>query len=296
MVPLIKLPLDLFLYDFSRWAYLQGLDPLLCEEGSRILTVALTLDPTQHWLPISSLIQFFISLPGDPTFTLADLVASLIPTPLLQSLSLCLVFFSFFFFMRTLYLYLQFSRRLSSYRQENPLFFKQKMRICVSSKIKGSPFVAGLLSPILYLPSSTKHLLSSKEYEAVLAHELEHYRYKDPLIRFLLHLSSSIFFWVPTKWLLKKMEEDQEIGSDHACSSKGIDPVDLACALHKVAKSQSRKSPLFAYHLTKYSLSMRISLLLCVDPAKTGKKQVFLGLLACSLATLLILQGRFWIF
>ena len=32
MIPIIKLPLDLCLYDFSRWSYAQGINPLIAKK------------------------------------------------------------------------------------------------------------------------------------------------------------------------------------------------------------------------------------------------------------------------
>lgn len=75
MIPILKLPFDVYLYDFSRWSYTYGVNPLLAEEGSRNLSIMF------HWVnpftdgffvPITSGIQF--TAPGNFTFTIADVV------------------------------------------------------------------------------------------------------------------------------------------------------------------------------------------------------------------------------
>lgn len=67
MTVLLKLPLDLFFYNFSRWSYLKGINPLCCEEGSRSFSIFLRL-------PGSAGIE--LTAPGSLTFTLADLLGT----------------------------------------------------------------------------------------------------------------------------------------------------------------------------------------------------------------------------
>src|ERR1700759_1725467 len=58
MIPLLKLPFDLCLYNFSRWSYPQGITPLQCEEGTRTLSAKL------HWMNCA--LEF--TAPGNTTF------------------------------------------------------------------------------------------------------------------------------------------------------------------------------------------------------------------------------------
>ena len=75
MIPMLKLPLDLFLYDFTKWAYLHGINPLLCEKGSRTLSATIGLHrPNSSLLaPLHAMIQCTVF--GDKTFTVADLLS-----------------------------------------------------------------------------------------------------------------------------------------------------------------------------------------------------------------------------
>jgi hypothetical protein len=75
MVPIFKLPFDLCLYDFSRWSYVQGINPLNSEEGTRSFSIMIGwISEVTHWfyLPIHTHIQ--MTLPGDLSFTVADIL------------------------------------------------------------------------------------------------------------------------------------------------------------------------------------------------------------------------------
>jgi beta-lactamase regulating signal transducer with metallopeptidase domain len=140
-------------------------------------------------------------------------------------------------------------------------------------------------------------VLSRREYEAVLAHEIEHIRHKDNLVRLILGLVESIFWWVPTKWLHKRIEEGQEIGCDLKCEKYGIHPHDLASAICKsVRHSINAPSPVFAYHLAKNSVYKRVDRLLKPKSKRFGSTGSICSAFAIGLAVLLILLGRFWIF
>lgn len=311
MIPLLKLPLDLYLYDFSRWSYLQGINPLTCEEGTRTLSVlvGLTSSPSDRLsLPIYSKIQF--SIPGSKTFTLADVIGYMINPSHLNFFSASLLFLCIGFFIRKLVIYRRCVKALNSIeinsepatkKISNPhliaLIKKGKYSISASSILNGSPFVAGILSPTIYIPSHLLAYLSTKEYEAVLAHEIEHIRNRDVFIRFILDIITSLFWWVPTKWLQNRIEEGQEISCDDKCRKYGVDSVDLASAIYKSAKHVENHPPyIFAHRLTQHRTLKRIKRLTQPLPSRFQKIHFLSACLATSLAFLVILFGRFWIF
>lgn len=311
MIPILKLPLDLCLYDFSRWSYLQGVNPLHCEEGTRNLSIMFGCKSSlTDWLflPTNSGIQF--SIPGNMTFTLADVIGYMMNPNHLKIFSASLVFLCACFFIRKLVICQRCAKALNSIainsepatkKMRNPHLIarvkKGKYSIFASSILNGSPFVAGLLSPIIYIPSQLSARLSRKEYEAVLAHEIEHIRNRDVFIRFVLDIITSIFWWVPTKWLRNKIEEGQEISCDYQSRKYGVDPVDLASAICKSAKyAQSHPIPIFAHHLTQHKTFKRVKMLVQPLPKRFQKMSFICGCLALSIAFLLILFGRFWMF
>jgi len=59
LIPILKLAANPFLYNFSTWAVLQGVNPLNCEEGTRTLTAALQWGNHFLWFPIVMKLQMF---------------------------------------------------------------------------------------------------------------------------------------------------------------------------------------------------------------------------------------------
>lgn len=308
MIPILKLPLDLFLYDFSRWSYVQGINPLNCEEGTR------TLSALFGWANFPSDWLFFSAIEctvlDHMTFTLADVIGYMATPSYLKIFSASLIFLCACFLMRKLVMYHNCIKSLNSmtiYSKQatrkihNSHFLarmkKGKYSIYASSTLQNSPFIAGLFSPTIYIPSHLLACLTRKEYEAVLAHEMEHIRHRDVFIRFILDIIASIFWWIPTKWLQNKIKEGQEISCDYQCSNYGVHSVDLASAICKSAKyAQGNPTPIFASHLTEQKTLKRIKILAQPIPRKFQKVHLICACFAVSLAVPLILFGRFWIF
>lgn len=311
MIPIIKLPFDLCLYDFSRWSFAQGINPLNCEEGTRTISVMLGW-PSQmaNWLflPINSGIQF--TVPGDLTFTIADLIGYSISPIILKIFAVLLMSFTLGFVIRKLFLYYYSLTALESLAESSQPLYKKMRNLNLSSCIRkcrvkiltsptliGSPFVVGLISSVVYIPNYLSKSLSRKEYEAVLAHELEHVRYKDSLVRLTLELIGTIFWWIPTKWLRDRIEEGQEIGCDIKCKKYGIDPTDLASAICKSAKyAINTHNHIFANLLAKHTILKRVNVLLQPSPIRFKKIHFVFTSLAFGIAFLVIFLGRFWMF
>lgn len=311
MIPILKLPLDLCLYDFSRWSYVQGINPFNCEEGTRTLSVMLGW-PSRiaDWLflPINSGIQ--LTVPGDLTFTIADLIGYSINPVILKTFAVLLMSLTLCSLSRKLFLYHRSLTALDSLaKNSEPLYKKMRnsnlsscirkhgVKILTSPSLTGSPFVVGLISSAVYIPNYLSANLSRKEYEAVLAHELEHVKYKDGLVRLTLDLIGTIFWWIPTKWLRNRIEEGQEIGCDIKCKKYGIDPTDLASAVCKSAKyAVNTPNHIFAHSLAKHTILKRINMLL--QPSSTKFKKTYFAFtsLAFGTAFLVIFLGRFWMF
>jgi beta-lactamase regulating signal transducer with metallopeptidase domain len=311
MIPIFKLLLDPFLYDFARWSYAQGINPLDCGEGTRVLSVTFGwMNYLAHWslFPVYSCIE--LTVPGDRTFTPADIVGYTMNPIVLKFFVMLFVSFSVGFVIRRLRLYYRSLIALDSLLKSsrplhrkfcNPILSSSIKRygvqILTSPILRGSPFVAGLISSVVYIPAYLLKNLSRNEYEAVLAHEIEHVRYKDSLVRLILDFIGSIFWWVPTKWLCRRIEEDQELGCDLNCKKYGIDLINLASAICKSAKySINTSNPLFVQNLTKYTVLKRVSLLLQPTSIRFKKIRFVFGFLAIVIAFKVVFFGRFWTF
>lgn len=311
IVPIFKLPFDLCLYDFSRWSYAKGINPFDCEEGTRTLSVMFGwINEVTDWffLSINSGIQF--TVPGNMTFTLADILGYSIESKVLNIFALFFIMTSAVLLCRKFIEYYQAIKSLNSLKKNaqsinrktrnftiNSYLKNYRLQILTSSSLGGSPFVAGLTSYNIYVPKQLSKALSRREYEAVLAHEIEHIRHKDSLVRLILDLIESIFWWVPTKWLHKRIEEGQEVGCDLKCQKYGIHRNDLVSAICKsVRHSINTPTHIFAHHLTKNTVYKRIDILLKPKSMRFRKVSYLCSALAIGIAFLLVLLGRFWIF
>ena len=168
----------------------------------------------------------------------------------------------------------------------------------IASSFAVSTFTAGLFSPAIYIPTNFYENLSQKEYEAILAHEIEHIRHRDNLVRFLLDFIGSIFFWIPTTWLRKRIEEGQEIDCDYRCTNYKISHLDLASAICKSAKNSMKTSKhhVFAHFLEKSTIQKRLEILLKTTSHNYKKLRLTFCCLMAIQAFFMIFLGRFWIF
>lgn len=280
MIPILKLPLDLSLYDFSRWCYAHGVNPFFCPEGSRAISVFFG---TITGLEFTAL--------GDLTFTVADVIAYSLSPLLLKLFVFLFSLLTAVSLIRKGMHYYKSAKEINSIAVEpdvreieNPIL-KQRVKRYQIAVSAGSPFVAGFLSYVVYVPGQ----ITGKEYEAVLAHEVEHIRHKDSLVRLTLDIVESVFWWVPTKRLRGRIEEGQEVGCDLGSRRYGVDPLDLASAICKCARL-TIKSP--ALGLTRHPIHNRINILL----SSSLRTAPILVLLATGIGFLSILLGRFWIF
>jgi beta-lactamase regulating signal transducer with metallopeptidase domain len=96
----------------------------------------------------------------------------------------------------------------------------------------------------ILFPSQFVTQLSQEEFEAVVAHEWEHLRWRDPLIRMLMYSISSFFWWIPMKRWLQICEKDQEYACDAAAQQYGFSPSSLATAIVKATKNAKRAKTL----------------------------------------------------
>jgi Zn-dependent protease with chaperone function len=113
-----------------------------------------------------------------------------------------------------------------------------KVRLLVCDQIEVP--TAAYFKTILF-PKHQIDAFSEKEWEAVIAHELEHLRWKDPFVRLVCHAMSAFFWWIPMKGWLKRLEQTQEMACDAGTAHYHIEKEALASALLTAQKSTQRK-------------------------------------------------------
>ena len=125
----------------------------------------------------------------------------------------------------------------------------------------------------IIIPNKILGMLSQEECEAVIAHELEHIKCQDPMMRLFYHLVAAVFWWVPTGFLMKKIENDQEMACDRSVLRYGIRGESIASALVKVAK-HAKASPVFCY-FTHQAHPLRIRLEAALGICSTVEENIF---------------------
>lgn len=114
MLPIFKLPFDLFLYDFSRWSYANGINPLNCEEGTRTLSVMIGwINEANDWLFLPLISRIQLTAPENMTFTIADVLGYSIEPKCLKFLTL------FFIMILGMLLFIKFIKYYQSIKSLN---------------------------------------------------------------------------------------------------------------------------------------------------------------------------------
>lgn len=170
------------------------------------------------------------------------------------------------------------ARRLRSILANAALYSKPLLNPLLTGALKRAqvdiyascevPMPLATYSRAIIIPNEMFENLAPQEFEAVIAHELEHIKTYDPILRLLVQLIAGLFWWVPTHMWIKKIEQDQEIACDQSINKYGIKGESLASALVKVTR-HVKSHPAFCYFARNRKPAMeRIQMILGINPMK----------------------------
>jgi beta-lactamase regulating signal transducer with metallopeptidase domain len=149
-----------------------------------------------------------------------------------------------------------------------------------------SPTVRGVLSPRILLPTGIDRLLSQREFDAVLIHELAHARRRDNLIRLLYEVSWCVLWFHPLIWLAgARIALYRELSCDE-CVIRRAHGQELVSALAKLAVPEQG---LFLQATASSHLSYRLARL--AEPPQTAYRAA--SVLLTSLFAFIIAAGIF---
>ncbi len=288
-IPLLKLAIDPFLYDFGNWALLQQVNPLEQPPGTRMLSVLV-------WFP-GSAITF--SIESGQTFTLADIAAMMLPQALLKGIVLFTGGISLLLASLWCCRMVRAKKELSLWLQRAKPCFRPVQNPRLLAKIKGVPLLLSddIEGPCAYagricFPTQLIGRLTQEEFEAIMAHELEHLRFFDGAVRLLSAFLSKLFWWVPAGLWLKALEQRQERACDEKVSRYQISPLALASAILKAAR-EARMPPLLTGFAAKGALVKRLMPL--IEETRTARLK-WLKVALAAMGAVSITLGKFWIF
>jgi len=282
LVPFLKLFFDfIFYYDFSNWALFHSIDPRLAAENSRTLSAYLGFFP---W-PVPG-IHFFVG--DDKLFTAADLLA-LYLGPQATALIVCVVIMISAFKLWRWIQKLVVANRTIQHLVDTAEDFRENVLI---SGLIDVPCAVGIFRRQILLPKNLVPQLSDGEIEAIVVHEKGHLFWHDPLVRLVVQVLSTTFWWIPTKRWRAALENYQEEACDAPC-----EPLDLASAIVKAARSERKLAvtPMVACFVQPSDAYRRVQKLLVKAEQQSKTSKWMKAIIALQLATMIFL-GHFWIF
>ena len=137
-----------------------------------------------------------------------------------------------------------------------PSFLMQGVPVRVAETGQG-PSVDGVLRPYISLPRGIDRLLSRKELDAVLIHEVTHARRRDNLVGLLYEIALCALWFHPLVWLTgSRLAMFRELSCDDSVieSSRGADLVTAMAKLIAPGRPHSLRAgaaTLFSHRLTR---------------------------------------------
>jgi beta-lactamase regulating signal transducer with metallopeptidase domain len=137
------------------------------------------------------------------------------------------------------------------------------------------PGLVGILSPIILLPDAVVRQLSNREIDAILAHELCHWRRKDNLLTLVHMLVEAVFWFHPLVWFIgHHLVEESERACDDSVLDSGKKPIEYAETILRVCRLTCRSGLPCASGISGSDLDRRITAIMVgrevddIDPNK----------------------------
>jgi bla regulator protein BlaR1 len=165
----------------------------------------------------------------------------------------------------------------------------RRLKSCVA------PITVGILRPRILLPEIAKDWPQA-QLDAVLAHEGEHIRRRDPLFQWLALLNRAIFWFHPLAWWLeRKLSGLAEEACDTAVITQGHDPREYSEYLLDLARSVERagaRIDAVGMAMPGIGLKHRIRLMLSGVPApRISRPRMACTLAVCAAVAAILAAG-----
>jgi bla regulator protein blaR1 len=151
------------------------------------------------------------------------------------------------------------------------------------------PGLVGVWRPVLLLPRGIERRLAPAELDAVLAHELSHYRRRDNLTAIAHMLVEALFWFHPLVWWIGgRLVAERETACDEAVIDQGHDPGTYAEGLLNVCEHHLALSIPLAAGVSGGDLKRRVVTIMRSTPMSDMKFSRKLLLLSFAIAALTV--------
>ena len=158
------------------------------------------------------------------------------------------------------------------------------------------PGLIGIFRPVLMLPDGIQVRLNARlEMDAVLAHELCHFRRRDNLTAAVHMLVESLFWFHPLVWWLgRRLMNERERACDEVVLAAGNDPRVFAQGILNVCRFTIQAPQACASALSGANLRIRIETIFANRTTRRlgGWQKLGLSVIAALSLSLLVLAGR----
>lgn len=302
ILPIIKVFLDLGIYNFSSWSTVQNINPLLCEKGTRTLTVSLSF-----FYKSLTFFNIFFHLPNNLTFSLSDILTCLIGKKLTYFIVVLIIigsvlalakFFAALTRSKILHKKLLKDFKLKKLKIFNNLtisktFLKKIIFGVVPLQI--SPGVIRYQKKwFIVFPKNYDKFLTTNEINSILEHEKQHIVNYDYYFSVLFSFLQAILWYNPLILIWrKKISLTRELACDQAIKNN---PHHLTAALKKFAKKPILAHPLINSFFKNHSILIRIKNLAYKKDQKHHKSIQCLQGGILILASIFLMFSKIWIF
>jgi beta-lactamase regulating signal transducer with metallopeptidase domain len=158
-----------------------------------------------------------------------------------------------------------------------------------STPLLMEPGLVGIWRPVILLPDGIFNQLSATEIDAILRHELCHWRRRDNLLAALHMLVEAVFWFHPLVWFIgARLVEEREAACDEGVLAGGQNPLEYAQAILRVCRFYLRSPLPCASGVAGADLGRRVDAIMAgrdLEDMDSARKLLLAGLL---LATLLV--------
>lgn len=155
-----------------------------------------------------------------------------------------------------------------------------------------SPCITGHAKAVILIPVAMANNLTTEQCEAILLHELAHFKQYDYYINLLSQCINCLLFFNPFAWLMVRQANTQrELSCDATASAHGRH-IELAETLAIIAGMQTREHNLSLSLKQKSSLLVRVQTLLRIQPERTTPNRLIpLALITIVMAVGMLITG-----